>query len=51
MPTEADEFMIMLKRYVNFMFATFSETSPLFKIIQEVIIKNCMSIQGNQERA
>ena len=34
---EADEFMIMLKRYVNLVYVVFSETWPMFKLLREVI--------------
>ena len=36
-PTKAGNSMLMFEWYTNFVFAIFSETSPLFKIIHEVI--------------
>ena len=36
-PTEADDFMVMLKRYANLLFAVFTDTCPLFKALLEVI--------------
>ena len=36
-PTEADDFMVMLKRYANLLFAVFTDTCPLFKAMLEVI--------------
>ena len=36
-PTEAADFMLMLKRYANFLFAAFSETCPLFHAVREVV--------------
>ena len=31
-PAEADEFMVMLKRYANLLYAVFTETCPLYKV-------------------
>ena len=36
-PTEADEFMLMLKRFANLFYTVFSEMCPLFKALHEVI--------------
>ena len=36
-PLEADDFMLMLKRYGNLLYAVFSDTCPLFKELREVI--------------
>ena len=36
-PLEADEFIMMLKRYGNLLYAVFSNTCPLFKALREVI--------------
>ena len=36
-PTEAEDFMLMLKRYGNLLYAIFLDTCPLFKAIKEVI--------------
>ena len=35
---EADEFMLMLKRYANLVYVVFSETCPLFKVLREAIL-------------
>ena len=37
-PAGADEFMLVLKCYANLVYAVFSETCPLFKVLREVII-------------
>ena len=36
-PAEADDFMLMLKRFTNLLYAAFSETYPLFKAMVEII--------------
>ena len=36
---EADEFMLMLKRYANLVYVIFLETCPLFKVLREVILE------------
>ena len=36
-PTEAEDFMLMLKRHGNLFYAIFLDTCPLFKDIKEVI--------------
>ena len=36
-PSEANEFMLILKIYANRVYATFSEACPLFKLLREVI--------------
>ena len=37
-PTEAEEFMLILKRFANLLYALFSARCPLFRCTQEVII-------------
>ena len=36
-PAEADELMVMLKRYANLLYTVFTETCPLFNALLEVI--------------
>ena len=36
-PQDPDDFLLMLKWFVNFLFSVFSKTCPLFLIIKEVI--------------
>ena len=36
-PVTSDEFVLLLKRYANLVFALFSKHSPLFKCVREVI--------------
>ena len=36
-PTTADEFLLLLKRYANLLFALFTSSCPLFKCIKEII--------------
>ena len=36
-PAEPEEFMLMIKRYTNLVYAIFSEDSPLFKALVAVI--------------
>ena len=36
-PVEPEAFLLMLKRYANFLFAIFSDTCPLFLLVKEVI--------------
>ena len=36
-PVEAEDFLLLLKRFANLLFALFSEQCPLFKCIREVI--------------
>lgn len=37
-PMEAEDCLLMLKRYTNVLFAIFSDTCPLFKCIKELIL-------------
>ena len=37
LPVDATEFITMIKRYSNLIYAVFSETCPLFKLMQEVV--------------
>ena len=36
-PQTAEDFLLLLKRFVNLIFALFSKQSPLFKCVREVI--------------
>ena len=36
-PNDPEDFLLMLKRYANFLHATFSELCPLFLLVKEVI--------------
>ena len=36
-PLEADDFMLMLKRYGNLLYVVFPDTCPLFKALRELI--------------
>ena len=36
-PADATEFLTMIKRYANLIYAVFSETYPLFKVMQKVV--------------
>ena len=36
-PEEGDSFMLMLKRYVNFLFALFQGASPLYKLVKGIV--------------
>ena len=36
-PEDGDSFMLMLKRYVNFLFALFQGASPLYKLVKGIV--------------
>lgn len=36
-PQDASDFMLMMKRYANMIYAIFSELSPLFKLLREIV--------------
>ena len=49
-PSEADEFMLMLKRYANLVYVSFLETCPLFKVLREVILLLRGLSRGDRKR-